>query len=295
MNMDQIKAFREVARCQSFSVASLNLHLSQPAVSKRIAKLESDLQQPLFDRIGHQIQLTEAGKRLYRHSEDLLRHIENIVADLDQLHHQVSGTLSMAISHHVGLHRIPQSLRSFIAKYPAVHLDIRFMGSEAAATAVEHGELELAVVTLPENHSSRLLLKPLWNDPLHFVVSREQKSSALSSLQQLSSLPAVLPESGTVTRQIIENVFHAHQLKINIRLASDNLESLKMLVQAGLGWSVLPATLLDESLLPIKIADIQLQRHLGLVSHKDRTPSNAALAMMAMLRTSADCKQDIED
>ena len=288
MNIDNLKAFREVARQQSFSLASQQLYLSQPAVSKRVMKLEADLGQQLFDRIGHQVQLTEAGQRLLKHSGELLRHIENIRADLDHLQEHVSGTLSVAISHHVGLHRIPGCLRQFIKTYPEVNLDIRFMGSETAAHAVEHGELELAVVTLPESHSSKLSVQPLWIDPLHFVISPYQVTTNIISLQRLSTLPAVLPETGTVTRQIIENVFHTHHLEIDTRLASDNLESLKMLVQTGLGWSVLPGTLLDESLLEIKIANIQLQRHLGLVTHKDRTPSNPALAMMKMLHKTAD-------
>jgi DNA-binding transcriptional LysR family regulator len=285
MDIASLKAFLAVADAGSFSLAAERLFLTQPAISKRIASLESELDARLFDRIGRTVSLTEAGRALLPRARRILVDIEDSVRAISSLSGEVHGTLRFATSHHIGLHRLPPALKAFTLQYPDVRLDIRFMDSEAACVAVEHGELELAIVTLPPDPSPNLSLDPVWEDPLGIVVSHEhplagQRRMALSALLKH---PAILPATGTYTRQIAEQAFSEAGASLDVALSTNYLETIRMLVSVGIGWSLLPLTMLDGQLRHIHVRELQLQRTLGVVAHRERTLSNAALALQKLL------------
>lgn len=285
MDIASLRAFLAVADAGSFSQAAERLFLTQPAISKRIAALESELDARLFDRIGRTVSLTEAGRALQPRARTILVEIEDSVRAISNLTGEIHGTLRFATSHHIGLHRLPPALKAFTQHYPEVRLDIRFMDSEAACVAVEHGELELAIVTLPPDPSVNLSLDPVWEDPLGIVVSNEhplagERNAALSSLLEH---PAILPATGTYTRQIAERAFSEAGAKLDVTLSTNYLETIRMLVSVGMGWSLLPLTMLDGQLKPVRVRKLQLQRTLGVVTHRERTLSNAALALQALL------------
>src|SRR2546426_1778475 len=107
MDTQALAAFIAVAESASFSRAGEALHLSQPAVSKRIAALEEQLRSPLFDRVGRRIGLTDAGRALLPYAKRVLQDIEDGRRALSHLSDKVSGRLSIGTSHHIGLHRLP--------------------------------------------------------------------------------------------------------------------------------------------------------------------------------------------
>jgi len=283
MDINNLKAFVKVAEYSSFSLAAESLHLTQPAVSKRVATLESELNTRLFDRIGHQVTLTESGNQLLPRAQGMLNEVTDIRRTLANLTDQVTGRLSMGTSHHIGLHRLPPVLRKFSQYYPDVQLDLQFMGSENACTAVEQGQLELAIATLPTHPSPQLELTAIWDDPLCFVVGVDHPLAGISqpSLKKLSDYQAVLPTIGTYTRDILEQALAPKGITIQTGISTNYLETLKMLVSIGLGWSLLPGTLLKSNefkILPIK--ELRLTRTLGVIRHRKRTLSNAARAML---------------
>ena len=285
MDIASLQAFVSVAETGSFSLASQQLFLTQPAISKRIAVLESELDTSLFDRIGRQISLTESGRALLPRAQKILLEIEDSRRILQNLSHTVSGTLSFGTSHHIGLHRLPPVLRQYTRKYVQVDLDIQFMDSEEACRAVEHGDLELAVVTLPLEKKANLLTKCIWVDELVVVTG---KTHALAkkrklNLKDLAQHKAILPARGTFTREIIEQAFARQKQTPDISLASNYLETIKMLVSVGLGWSILPAQMCGKEMHYLKIPELQLKRELGLVWHGRRTLSNAAQALKEIL------------
>lgn len=285
MDLASLRAFVEVARQGSFSLAAESLYLTQPAISKRVAGLEEELSVRLFDRAGRQVLLTEAGRHLLPRAELIIHELTDIRRELANLSGEVAGRLAMATSHHIGLHRMPAVLRSYADRYPGVELDIRFMESERACQSVEHGELELAVVTLPLEPAAPLLTEVIWKDPLRAVVSPDHPLSRQSrvGLNELLAHPAVLPTRGTYTRTLLEQRITALHLQINCTLSTDYLETLKMMASIGLGWSLLPEIMLDEHLRPLKVAELDLSRSLGMVTHRRRTLSNAAQAMRELL------------
>ena len=245
MDIDDLHAFINVARQGSFSLAAAALHLTQPAVSKRIAALEQRLDTRLFDRIGRRIVLTEAGHTLLARAEKILADVDDTCRAITNLAGEVRGKLSVATSHHIGLHRLPPILRQFTRQHPQVQLDLCFMDSEAACRAVIQGELELAVVTLPFEQDPDLILRPAWNDPLTLVSAPDHPLCRHRhlTLAQLCEYPAILPATGTYTRELIERSFIKPGLPLHVNLETNYLETIKMMVSIGLGWSLLPQTL----------------------------------------------------
>lgn len=290
MDTQNLQAFVEVAKTSSFSVAAEALHLTQPAVSKRIAVLEGQLDCKLFDRISRTVQLTEAGAALLPKAERILQAVQDAKRSIDDLQGDVSGSLRIGISHHIGLHRLPPVLQSFSQRYPEVNFDIDFMDSEEAYEQVMHGRIELAVVTLDPAGKSPLKRQPVWQDDLVVTVAPTHPLATFDSadLATLSQFTAILPGLNTYTGQIVKAMFQQHHLKLEVSMATNYLETIKMMVSIGLGWSVLPHTMIDDSIKALTISDLTLQRTLGYVFHQNRSLSNAATAFVKALEIDGD-------
>ena len=284
MDIANLKAFISIANNKSFSLASEELFLTQPAISKRIAALEAELDTTLFDRIGRRVKLTAAGKNLYPHAQRILKEILNAKQSMADLSQSVLGELKIATSHHIGLHRLPAVLTHYVSSYPEVDLAIEFMDSEDACRLVEKGEIELAIVTLPLNPITNLQQQLVWDDPLSFVVNKKHPLAQLNvTLRKLTSHAAVLPSHGTFTREVIQHLFSENKLDLKIRMSTNYLETIKMLIQVGLGWGVLPNSMIDKDLVTLKLPKVKINRQLGIVWHAKHSLSNPAQAMMDYL------------
>jgi DNA-binding transcriptional LysR family regulator len=285
MEIQNLTAFVHVAETGSFSVAAEQLYLTQPAVSKRVAALEEQLSVRLFDRIGRQIRLTEAGRVLLPNAYQILQTMKETRRHLADLSGKVAGVLSVGTSHHVGLHRLPPVLKEFVRQYPAVDLQLTFQDSEKAYSEVLSGSIELAVITLSPQPPSAIESRTVWKDPLRFVVSPDHPlaASARASLADLSHFPAILPEANTYTTQLVVALFNKRSLPLTIKLTSNFLETIKMMVAINLGWSVLPETLIDDQLRVLPVAGAKLSRTLGTIVHRERSRSNAVQRFLELL------------
>ncbi|MTI13906.1 LysR family transcriptional regulator [Sansalvadorimonas verongulae] len=290
MDSQNLTAFLAVAQTASFSLAGEQLHLTQPAISKRIAMLESQLGVRLFDRVGRTVTLTEAGQVLIKRAQRILRDIDDTRQALSNLSGKVSGRLSIATSHHIGLHRLPPILQCFNQQYPEVSLDIRFVDSEWAYGGVRRGEIELGIITiapeyLTKKQSDRFITREIWHDDLVFMVAKTHSLASLShpSLDAISQHPAVFPGKNTFTRSIVQSHFEQSGLSLDVIMESNYLETLKMMVSIGLAWSVLPRTMLTEGMVEITPKNMSMSRSLGYVHHQDRTLSNAGQVLIDLL------------
>lgn len=290
MDVDALKAFLEVARTRSFSAAGNSLFLTQPAVSKRIAALEEKLNHTLFDRLGKEVCLTEAGETLLPHAQRIIQSIVDTERLIRESSGEIVGTLRVATSHHIGLHHLPPVLRAFASQHQHVNLQFEFLDSELAHHKVESGDCELAIVTLAPKIEAPLQGEVLWEDPLMFVVSKEHPLSLHKcvDLPMLSEEPAILPDLNTFTGRLVKSCFDKAHLPLTLNMATNYLETIKMMVSVGLGWSVLPKTLIDDDMMAIEVKDIHLSRKLGVVRHQKRSLGNAAKAFYQTLQEHSD-------
>lgn len=285
MDTDALKAFVAIARTGSFSLAAHALFLTQPAISKRISKLEEQLNHKLFDRLGRELHLTEAGRLLLSRAEILLREWSELERDVRELSGEIVGTLRVATSHHCGLHHLPPVLRQFVAEHAGVNLQFEFLDSELAHQRILSGDCELGIVTLAPAIPEPLAQRILWPDPLEFVVANnhELTQEAQLSMTTLAKYNAVLPGVNTYTGRLIKSAFETQNQTLKIGMATNYLETIKMMVSVGLGWSVLPRTLLDGSLAVIHPSNLHLSRDLGVIWHPRRSFSNAGRAFYEIL------------
>ncbi|MFV2090902.1 MAG: LysR family transcriptional regulator [Pseudomonadales bacterium] len=290
MNFSALETFLAVAAARSFSRAAISLHLTHPAVTKRIKTLENTLDTRLFDRVGKQVHLSSGGQLLLPRAENLVAAMHDTQRLLRNLNEQISGSLHLATSHHVGLHRLAPVLKEFSNTFDAVQLDIRFEDSEAAHDLVRKGDSELAVVTLNPEGDRNLDYHALWDDPLCFIVASDHPlaSAGAVALPDLPSYPAVLPGLATYTGRIVAGLFSERQIELTSHLSTNYLETISMLAGIGLGWSVLPASMVTGNLVRLNTDAPPLRRTLGCVTNPNRTQSNAAQAFIEVLERFAD-------
>ncbi|MDP5054615.1 MAG: LysR substrate-binding domain-containing protein, partial [Congregibacter sp.] len=253
---------------------------------KRIAVLETELGTALFDRLGRRIELTEAGRALQRHIphvEQSLRQAEQAVRDIAG---EVAGPLRIATSHHIGLHRLPPVLSALQRRYASVQLAIEFLDSEQAYARIRVGDIELAVVTLAPGDVSQLQTEAIWEDALSVMVPKEHPLAGSQGvrLEELARYPAVLPGLDTFTGQIVHRHFAEAGIPLQLRMATNYLETLRMMAVVGLGWTVLPDSMAGADLQPLSVDGTRLSRTLGLVQHRERSLSRSAHAFVALLR-----------
>lgn len=285
MNLAAFEAFIKVMETGSISMAADLLFITQPAVTKRIHSLEDYFGVKLFESAGRGVQATHA-------AHSLLPKVKNWLNELGDIHHtlshqqgQVQGKLKIGTSHHIGLHHLPSHLRDYVQKFPNVTLDVHFVDSEQAHEKVLAGDLELAFLTLPPQGDDRLNYVTIWNDPLVFVAAPFHPLAQQHnlSLQDLIEYPSLLPATQTYTSQITLAEFEKQGLKPKISMSNNPLESIRMLVSIGLGWSVLPKTLVNQELQQLDIA-VDMNRELGMVWHPGRTQSKAVLELIEMMK-----------
>ena len=282
-----LKAFMAVAEQGSFSRAADELFLTQPAVSKRIIKLEQQLKTRLFDRIGRNVYLTVAGQHLLPKAKAILEAMANTVDELTNLSGRVGGQLRIATSHHISLHRLPKPLSKFIALYPQVELDIQFAESEVIYEGLLQGRWQLGIITLNPEPDTQIQQQAIWQDKMQFVAAPEHPLTQQCSIElsQLSSFPALLSKTNTFTRSIVEQDFAAQNLALNVAMSTNNLDTIRMMVSIGMGWSILPHTLINSQIKVIDTLSKPIVRQLGCAWHQQRSLSNAATAFIELLQS----------
>ena len=285
MNLAAFEAFVKVMETGSISMAAEHLFITQPAVTKRIHSLEEYFGVKLFESAGRGVQATHAAHSLLPKVKSWLNELGDIHHTLSHEQGEVRGKLKIGTSHHIGLHHLPQHLKNYVQHFPDVKLDVHFVDSEQAHEQVLAGDLELAFLTLPPQGDDRLNYITIWNDPLVFVVAPFHPLAQKTNLrlEDLIEYPSLLPAAQTYTSQITLAEFEKQGLKPKITMSNNPLESIRMLVSIGLGWSVLPETLLNQDLKQLDI-DFEMNRQLGMVWHPARTQSRAVQELIEMMK-----------
>ncbi|MBL6893748.1 MAG: LysR family transcriptional regulator [Porticoccaceae bacterium] len=284
MDNQNLSAFIIVAENKSFSEAAYVLDVTQSTISKRIALLESQVGKKLFDRIARRVALTEAGQELLPRARRILKEYANALQAINDLSGNVSGILRLAISHHLGLHRLPDLLKIFSKTYPDVVLDIEFMDSEKAYERIMQAKSEIGIITLGSEIHPNIHKKEIWDDPLKFVCSEDHALSKLldPELEDLANFPVILPGLNTYTGRIVQNIFQYRQISLVTPMSTNYLETISKMVEIGLGWSVLPETL-TKNLHSLSVNHTSIKRQLGYICHTKHTLSNAGVAFLSLL------------
>ncbi|WP_437889254.1 LysR family transcriptional regulator [Phytobacter sp. V91] len=279
LSLDQLATYRLVIGRGSFTAAAEVLGLSQPAVSLQIRHLEAALQTRLIERTGRGIRPTPAGITLLEHGEVIEKAVSTALQSV-AMHQQVfSGTLTLGTGATVCIHLLPAVLQALRQAWPQLTVGVRTGNTQDIVRAVVENRIDIGLVTLPAA-GKNLDVTPVMND--EFVVigaaGDETTTSALTPAQ-CAERPLIVFESGSGTRQLIDNWFLTAGVQIAPVMELGSIEAIKRMVRAGLGYSIVPrmaVSLAGEcdglSLHPL---EPPLQRTLGRVMRQDRVASRA--------------------
>jgi DNA-binding transcriptional LysR family regulator len=291
LDIDSLLAFVNVYKERSFSKAAARMELTQPAITKRIQSLEKQLGAKLIERLQRDILLTEAGQALYPHALSVLHEIDNARHAIKNLGEQVDGELRIVASHHIGLHRLPLILKEFSKRYPDVDLKLNFLDSESAYPILGDNQADIAFITTPDQIRDDYIAHLSWDDPMSFISSQSHPLALLDTVtpKDLSEHNAILPSRTTLTYRVVASMFQQSDLTLNASIPTNYLETMKMMAGVGMGWTVLPNTMIDEELkvLPVNLenaleASAKLTRRLGAISYRRKSLSNAAKAFIGV-------------
>lgn len=290
MDINNLQAFLEVAEKRSFSRSAESMKLTQPAVSKRIAALESELASRLFDRVGRSVHLTEAGKVLLPSALKISSEVSRIENEISSLGKEVGGKLSIGAAEHVGLDRLAPILKEYKLSYPEVEIDLQFLKSEDALYSVETGLLDMSLC--PVNNSqvvdkanSRLINIEIWKEQLQIVVDKNHPLARMSNvtLKELVAYPGILPRKFSTIRKLIDQVLVSNQLEAVVAMEANDFTTTRSMASIGLGWACLPVTDEDDGLVSFSVDELGLEYSVALVRNPDRSLSRAAQAFVDSL------------
>lgn len=231
----RLKVFRSVAKNLSFTKASQELFVSQPAITKHIQELESYYQARLFDRQGNKISLTEAGKLLLKHSEKVLDDYKQLEYEMHLLHNEYIGELKLGASTTIAQYVLPPLLAGFIEKHPKVNLSLLNGNSREIEAALQDHRIDLGLVEgisrLPNLKYTTFL-----KDELVAVVNARKGLSFPEEItpEDLKRIPLVLRERGSGTLDVFERALSRFGIKLsslNVLMYLGSTESIKCFIE----------------------------------------------------------------
>lgn len=231
----RLKVFQSVAKNLSFTKASQELFVSQPAITKHIQELESTYQARLFDRQGSKISLTEAGELLLEHCGRILEDYKRLEYEMHLLHNEYTGELKLGASTTIAQYVLPPVLARFIGKFPQVNLSLMNGNSRDIEEALQKHSIDLGLVEgvfrLPSLKYTIFL-----EDELVAVIRTGSKLPIGEEItpEELLHLPLVLRERGSGTLDVFERALQQHNIKLSslqVLMYLGGTESIKLFLE----------------------------------------------------------------
>ena len=249
MNLKQLEYFSAVAEAKSISLAARNLHVAQPPISRQLALLEDELGVCLFLRTNKGVELTEAGRSLYRQSQNLFQDMRMIVDSVRDINDGMRGLLKIGMIYS-NISIALQYLKEFRAQYPQVELYVRLGSPGDLLDDLNKGNLHLLFLRSSSERGSGLHERILGEDPLELVMIREldpAPDQASVPLEALKGVPMCLLRSDDLwgySNYLIKEC-QRQGFTPNITFRCYDTPMAMQLVQAGFGVSYLPRSIVE--------------------------------------------------
>ncbi|MGI8753472.1 MAG: LysR family transcriptional regulator [Acidimicrobiales bacterium] len=287
MQLHQLRYVVSVAEEGGFTRAADKLRVAQPSVSAAVRSLERELGIELFHRSGGGVSPTPAGDALLPWARQALADCEAGRAAVTDLMELRRGRLSLGATPTLTTVVLAPVLAEFHRRYPGLDVSLSEDGSRRLVTALERGELDLAVVILPIDHSW-VRTEALADEELVLAVSSDHPLAGQASVgvADLEDLPLVMFRDGYDLREATLAVCRSAGFAPKFAVEGLEMDGVLALTAAGLGAAVVPASVagLAGDLVAIPFRDADLRRTIGLAYRHDRTPPPAARAFADALR-----------
>lgn len=236
-----LKIFCDLVEVSSFTKAASLNYITQSAVSHHIRSLEENLGHRLLNRTRRSIQLTEAGKKVYKTSIAMLHDYERLKKSLAQESVEIAGPIQIATSITVGIHELPIYSGPFMREYPKIHIKIVYVKMPDIYEHILNDKADLGLVAFPQKHP-QIKLQIFKKNRLVIITppTYPQYTSTLSSLRRLFQNPTIFPDKTLPARKVIDQLLNEMGIRPNIVHVFDEVESMKQAVESGLGIAIVP-------------------------------------------------------
>lgn len=286
MELRHLRYFEAVARHSHVTRAAAELHIAQPALSKQISQLEHELGVALFDRVGRNVRLTEAGEALLPHARAVMAQVEAARAEMAERIGLRKGRATVGAPPTVGNQLLPTVLAAFNKRYAGIELRLHEAGVQTLLDLLETGLTDVAVVTLPVD-DEHITVLPLFTEEMVIAVWRGHRLADRSAvtISELADEPWVLSPENYELREAALSACERAGFSPRVVLDGGETDTLLRFVASGLGIALVPRLAVQGAadLIPLKVSDQQLQRSLGVVWRGDRVASPAARALREFL------------
>ena len=280
MELSQLRTFRVVAETLNFTRAAERLNLTQSAVSHQIKSLEVELGEPVFIRAKRGVKLSQAGQAVLEHAIRILDEAQSLKERVLGRENAPVGRVRVAAATQAFVHLFAPIFESFMRSNPAVDLSFRStVSTDTTVADILNGGADVGFASLPV-YSPTLKVTDLFEDELVLVVGHGHRLAGRESatLPEIRGERLILFERGASIRRATDQFFHKVGMDPALALESNDTYFIKLMVQHGLGISLLPSwSVRDEvsagTLSKLRIEGHRLRRSVAMVSLARFQPS----------------------
>ena len=261
INLNQLRAFYQAAKCQNVSVAAKNLFVSQPAVTAQIKLFEENCGLKLFKKKGRNLFLTDEGKTLFNYARKIFEYERKIEDAVEQMKELKKGSLRLGSARTYARYFMPFLLTGFREAYP--HIKIHF--DEGSSMEMIHSLIDLknevVIIAKADDHPNIAFI-PFSREELVLILPPNHHLANKDSIRlaQIAEVPIIMKDPGSGTRKLVDELFEKYNCTPNILMETGDAEIIKLLVQHGEGLSFLVKEAVAVELQEKKLVTVPLKK-----------------------------------
>jgi DNA-binding transcriptional LysR family regulator len=289
MHVETLRVFCDLAELQSFSKTAEKNLLSQSAISQQLAHLELAFRCQLVDRKKRPIELTKAGQVFYGAAQEMLDRYERLKSELNALKATAGNRINIAAIFSIGMHTLPQYVKSFMAAHPNVNVHVEYFSARRIYELVLAGEIDIGLVAVPKR-DKRSEVHEFEEEPLVLACSPKHPFAAEShvDIHQLQFERFIAFDKEAPTRQWVDDILQRYNIVVRTVMEFDNIETVKRAVEINSGVSILPRTAIlqevnEGTIKAIPFSNENFIRPTGIIVRKNRVLSQSARNFIELL------------
>jgi LysR family transcriptional regulator, transcription activator of glutamate synthase operon len=242
MNVNALRWFQQVADGTTVTEVSEIEGVSQPGISRALARLEAEVGTALLRRSGRTLRMTQAGSVFKRHVDSVLHQLDDGLAAVSQIVQPDTGVVTLAFETSLGDWLVPDLVSRFRTEWPHVRFALRQVRDEALADMLSTGEADLALSSV-RTQEPGLLRQRLLDEPLRLAVPSRHPLAQQPEvgLAEAASEPFVMLEPPSALRRLCDDLCRSAGFVPDVSFETEDIHTLRGFVGAGLGVALLPA------------------------------------------------------
>ena len=271
MEIRQLNYFIKAAELLHFTDAAAACFVTQSTLSQQIKQLEEDLGMLLFDRMGKQVKLTEAGNVFLTHAYQIILDIKKSRQAIFELANMINGELKIGVTYAFSSLLLP-ALTPFSEKYPGIMIHIEYGTAGELETKLKMADLDIILAFHEQQDSGGFEMQPVFSSKIIMAVSKDNPLAKLPkiSLKELGKLDLILPSKGFSSRDLFDEIFRKNNITANTRIEMNDVHSLLSMVESGNWATIINEKALStwENLVAVPISDKKLYKQAFILWQK---------------------------